>query len=148
MSTATPEPPVLAGDWADDDHQVIDDQLQENPNPPAPPVQTMVEPVEKRPKRVRRLLCGTLSIEPGWVPVQVLTADSARCQVVIQVNSETATDGVLVADDAGKLQTGVGAGAVYPANQLSLLDFTGPVFIAPLPNASGAVPVSWWAVTE
>jgi hypothetical protein len=67
--------------------------------------------------------------------------------VTIQNNSATATDSLRVADEAGKLQVAGAAGLVYPANPLVLRGYTGPVCIA-VESGAGAVPVSWWAVTE
>lgn len=146
MSAVMPERPTLAGDWRDDDGQVFSDLVEPQADPLPPPAQVLVEPVTERPARPGRLLSGTLTVDPAWAPTLALPADPARKTLVIQNNSTTATDGALVADDGGKLQAAQSAGAVYPANPLTLAGYTGPVWLSAL-GAAAPVRVSWWAVT-
>lgn len=146
LQANTPRP-TLAGDWHDDDGQVIDDLVQPQANPLPPPATDKTVPVTERPARVGRLIGGTGTWDPQWQPFLALPADPRRKSVTIQNNSTTATDGVRIADDSGKCQSGTGAGVVYPANPLTLLGYTGPVWISAAP-AAAAVTVSMWAVTE
>lgn len=147
MSDGMPDRPTLAGDWSDDDGQVFDSLVEPQANPLPVPAQTMTDPVQGRPKRAGRLMTGNATVDPTWPPMLALPADPARRSLVIQNNSETATDAVRVADDSGKCQAPAGAGLVYPANPLTLRDYTGPVWLSGA-DAAGVLAVSWWAVTE
>lgn len=146
MSAVMPERPTLAGDWKDDDGQVFADLVEPQANPLPVPDQVMVEPVTQRPPRPGRLMCGSMTADPTWPPMLVLPADPDRKSVTIQNNSATATDSIRVADESGKLQNLVGGGLVFPANPLTLLGYTGPVWLS-ASQAVAPVSVSYWAVT-
>lgn len=145
--SAIPAERPLAGDWSDDDGQVISDLVEPQNEPLPPPANTMVEPVTAAPPRPGRLLCGTLTIDTGWAPTLLLPPDPLRRHVVIQNNSETATDGLRVADDPGKLHAASACGMVYAANPLRLEDYTGAVWVTAV-DAAAAVSCSWWAVSS
>jgi len=139
--------PTLAGDWQDDDGQVLDDLVQPQANPLPVPPQEMVTPATERPKRPGRIISGTLWVDPTWGPTQILPADANRKNLIIQNGSTEAADAIRVADDSGKCQVGSAAGLVFPANPLTLPDYTGPIYVSAA-DAAEAVPLSWWAVTE
>jgi hypothetical protein len=148
MSAMLPERPTLAGDWNDDDGQVFADLVEPQNEPLPPPADAMVAPISDRPARPGRLLTGTLAVDPAWTaPTLLLPADPLRQSVTIQNNSGTATDGLRVADDPGKLMTATACGSVFPANTLTLDRYTGAVWVSAA-DAAAAVPCSYWGVTS
>jgi hypothetical protein len=161
MSAVYPEPTVLAGDWKDDDGQVLDDLVQPQGNPLPVPIEVMVTPVTERPARTTRLMSGALTLDPTWRPTQILPADPNRKRLIIWNNS-TDGDGLLwITDDPSKIPPDTDANAiqsipgtaavagylppsVFP---LYLDEHTGPVVVSAV-GGIVSLPITWWAVTE
>jgi hypothetical protein len=146
--------PLNVGDTEDDDGQVIDSLLVEVDAPPEPLPDTSVEPQRSkvRPAKTGKLLTGTMLVLPGWDAIPLLPADPDRDTFRLQVIGATATDYILYADDAGKLQNeqgGFRVMATVTGNRVDVDNFTGPLWVkAPAANNVAGVYVSWSAVTE
>ncbi|WP_204045967.1 hypothetical protein [Acrocarpospora phusangensis] len=148
MSAIVPE--KLAGDWTDDDGQILADQLGETSNAPKPPADVpAVQPVEVPPK-TGRLITGTIQLEPGWEPVLLLPADPNRLTVVIQDN-DVLSNFAWVAGDPQDLRFSRTAFVVVTDSPLTLAGYTGPLYAiaAPPPEGEEGLPanISYVAVT-
>ena len=142
----------LAGDYKDDDPQVIDALVNPEANPPAPDeLPTVKPPVTEEPKPINRLLTRTEILQPGWPPQLMMPADPFRESLTIRVSAQNATDFLAIADDAGKLQTEAGSFVIFDASTWSDT-YTGPLwvkaFAADGSAATGTVMVSVSAVTK
>ncbi len=149
-----PMEPFESQNVNDDDGQVIDSLFIEVDNPP--PIQDAREPIVVRalpqPKVPTRLISGEYTVVSEWDAVQVFPADANRKSVNIYVYSPTAiaTDGIRFCDDKGMLAT---AGKLLHNNTMTLIDFTGPLFIRSAGNglngiSSAPVVFEYWSVTE
>lgn len=165
--------PTLAGDWKDDDGQVIDSFLDENTdgqkNPP-PATEAFVPPHEP-PKVLTRILGTEITLKSGTIvagqvavqsdaPVMVLAADLNRKQFGIRVNSlgvgqtgaGLGSDVLRWGSDPGNLMTKMSAPGVTTAQPLDSIPHTGPVWVwAPETNnagAGGGIQAWVWSVTE
>jgi hypothetical protein len=151
IAEAEPERPTLASeDPASRDPEIINSQIQDNAEPPTPeqlPHQLLNRKVE--PPKITRLMTGVINMIAGTsaFPVMLLPSDAKRTRLTIRVQSATPADYVLVADDAGKVQSQMSAAPCYQAVPMTLDDHTGPIWIA-LPTVFvGPMVVSFYAVT-
>lgn len=144
--------PVLAGDPHDDDAQIIDDFFEpaSGPADPAASKEDFDDHSQVSRPRITRVLSGYQAISTTFVdPILAMPADANRKSVTIRFTSTTATDYVLVADEANKCitpSTSSGqAGQVLAGADITLGDHTGAVWFA---RGAGTGVVSWWAVTS
>jgi len=148
--------PVIAGNWNDDDGQVIDSLLDENTDgakTPPPATESFsfageqVEPTTRIIGMEVTLASGVPNTTPSSAPQQVLPADPDRLSLSIHVNA-FGTDGISAglgsdvvrySDDAGKLYSRMSAPGVTTSQPVDVLPHTGPVFVfAPETNNGGA----------
>jgi hypothetical protein len=151
--------PTLAGDWKDDDGEVIDSLLDENTdgakNPP--PATESFSFAGETPSVTTRILGTTIRLAsgvvtagqittPSQVPVQVLTPDANRKSLHIHCNAIAAdgtsaglgSDVVRFSDDPGKLRSGHGSPGIVTSQPIDGIPHTGAVFIfAPETNNNG-----------
>ena len=76
-------PPHLAGDWHDDDADILNSQIQDAATPPTPAqLPTVPHPAPiSGPKPTTRLLTGSLAIDKAWnAPQLLLPADPRPIQ--------------------------------------------------------------------
>lgn len=160
--------PTLAGDWHDDDGQVIDSLLDENTDgaknpPPATepfvPPRPEIKPLTRIVGTEIKMTSGTPTVQSDQ-PVMVLPADLNRKQFGIRVNSigtggvgaGLGSDVVRWGSDPNLLRAGMSAPGVTTAQPQDNVPHTGPVWIfAPETNnagAGGVMQVWVWAVTE
>jgi len=147
-------PPVLAGDYTDDDSQVIDSYFREatvDPQnyPRTAPTTTLDAP---RDLGAARLLTSTLHLRSSFGAVQILPADPQRKRLYIIVQPETADYGVNVrlGDDPSKLYFDSSAMLQWPSpNMCWYDDYTGPLWaaVANVGTDSGMI-ISVGAVTR
>jgi len=145
--------PPLAGDAHDDDAQIIDDLFEPASGPPDPSaaMQDAPDHTQSPPKRPTRIQSGNQTIDAFTLaPIQIQPFDPNRERIVIRVISTTATDYILIADEANKCNalslTSGQAGRLPAGCDLTLEGHTGPVFI--MSAVATSVVVTWWAVTS
>jgi hypothetical protein len=147
MSTTVSDPsfgPLVVGNVNDDDAAVIDSLVEQAPEPPAP----VVEPIDATPLITppvpTRLLSVRQSVDPTWQsPTLLMPADNKRKSLSIRVESDTATDGVVIMSD---VRNGAGLARLYPGTLLTLDHHTGGVRVMAV--GAAAVNVNVWSVTE
>jgi hypothetical protein len=151
MSEPTPVP-ILAGDWKDDDGQVLDSFLEENTDESrrenAPTSEPFV-PAQERPKETTRLLGTTTSVVAGASPQQVLLGDVDRRAVHLHITTALATDLIRYSHDPGMLNEvgGQYAPSLLASQPIDGMLHTGPLYVyAPAAN-SAPVSVSVTSVT-
>lgn len=133
---------AIAGDYKDDDARVIDSLIEAEANPPTDEEKPL-EPIRERPavgsRPINRLLSNTLRIDPSWGPQLLLPADPFRQSVNINVSAVAeGADTVMIADDAGKIQGGITAGAfILTTGSQSLGGYTGPVWAVAVARSGG-----------
>jgi hypothetical protein len=148
---------LYVGDIKDDDAAVIQSKL--TPAPDGPP-NVFTEPipsqaVETQPPVLDRLLSGTDVISPLWdKPTPVLPRDEFRREFSVRAFSNTATDGVYIADAPTKLVSPDGTLApklgahIIPADGWVFVgNYTGALYVTAL-GAAGAVTFSYMGVTK
>lgn len=145
-----PNSPHIAGNYKDDDAEVLDNLVEAEANPPAPEEMPLV-PIDKpiEPPKITRLISNTFTVDKAWAePTLLLPADPNRKSLSIRVTSTTATDVVNVADEKNKAQS---AGTSYSvqasAVALDLSNHTGAVWVY-APNLAATAVVTCVAVTS
>jgi hypothetical protein len=145
--------PPLAGDPHDDDAQIIDDLFEPASGPPDVEAakQDYADHSQVAPKKQTRVMSGFQQIDVNTVsPIQIQPFDPNRERIIIRVTSATATDYILVADEANKCNivasTSGQAGRLPVGVDMILEGHNGPVFV--MFGAGAAVIVSWWAITS
>ena len=154
MSNPSPEltspgRPTIAGDYTDDDAEVMESLTKDAATPPTGrELPTTPLPPAIIPKAMTRLMTGTVIVQAGWAPILLLPADPNRKSLHLWAASATATDYIRVSDDAGKVQS-VGGSALLYSGQPDAFppDHTGPVWVS-APDGIGPVTVSFIAVTN
>lgn len=145
-----PDSPHLAGDAKDDDARVLDSLVESHAQPPDAKDLPLarVEPLIV-PPRLTRLMTGSMNISKDWPePVQLLPSDPNRVALTINMNSTTALDVLLFADEKNKCQTAMNAFTCSPATRaFSLGEHTGALW-AWGPGLAATALVSWVAVTK
>ena len=154
MSNPSPEPtspgrPTIAGDYTDDDAEVMESLTRDAATPPSgPELPTEPLPPVTASKPMTRLMSGTVIVQAGWAPILLLPADPNRKSLRVWCASNTATDYIRVSDDAGKVQSVGGSALLYSGQPAAFPDFhTGPVWVS-APDGTGPVTVSFIAVTD
>ncbi len=151
-----PTPPVLAGNWQDDDGHVIDILLDENTDgaKTPPPATVPFVPPRPDPLVVTRTVqttgiavSGTTSGTASQPPQLVLPADPNRIQLFIRTNAlgvgqtgpGLGSDVLRWGDDKSLLASGMMAAGVTTSQTMDGILHTGAVFVfAPETNNSGA----------
>jgi long-subunit fatty acid transport protein len=142
------------GNVHDDDPGIIDADVLEVDKPPTPITESITTPTLRQPKDCTRLLTTTLDVDPTWdKAVLLMPADANRIGLVLRVTSATAvaTDYVMVADDAGKLEANSSAGKLYHGQSLDLGSgdgsHTGPLYVRSR-GASAITSIASFATTS
>jgi hypothetical protein len=125
--------PTLAGDYDDDDGQVISDLVTTEAAPPDPfPAAAVPIPAPSpTPKRPTRLLTGTAVLDPAntSAPFLVLPEDVDRETFTIRVLSDNPSDFVLMGEEPNRVAT-PGLAVRVPSGQVTDYgDHTGPVWV-------------------
>lgn len=134
--------PILAGDWHDDDGQVIASLTREDAFPPEPKDLPRAEPVTlDAPKRINRLNTTSASPRASFGAVLLLAADPERVSLTLSVETVATNPAtyLLFADDPGKVQ-GFESSAfrLYTGRSpFTIRDYTGPVWVR-VPVGDGA----------
>jgi hypothetical protein len=139
--------PELAGDWKDDDAQVIDDLVAQSPNPTEGELDTVVvnkEQFVKRPTPTQNV-SGTFVFDANSTGsiIRALPYQPTRRMLYIAVIGATSTEYVSLADDQGKLNSSA-ALRIYPSRDLTDTESTGPIWMSAI--TASTLTVTWWAV--
>ena len=140
--------PTIAGNVPDPDAAVLNTLVEQDAIPPTP-VEEPSSPVIPldTPRLASRMLTQSIKVDPTWSPFMVLPADPRRLSLRIHVISDTATDYIRIADDAGKLQALSASALVYVNDICALDNHTGPLWVY-APDAANPVTLSVIAVSE
>lgn len=134
--------PRLAGDWQDDDPQVIDALFEQAADPPDIGATAVVESAKPPlPKRLTTLLTGYVTIDSNTSgsPIQLLPGDPRRKNLAVRVLGSPLTT-IYLSDDPGRLamrQTSGFAYAIPGGGDVFLGDYTGPVYALCTPIVAG-----------
>lgn len=125
------DPHTIAGDWLDDDPQVIDDLVQPDPDPPTAdelPRDSDDIPAVARVVGTRVISRSYYEIRP-LEPVFVLPADPNRTTLVI---TNSGSFDMMFADSRAGVSSGYLGHIVRSWSELTLTGYTGAVWIAPV----------------
>jgi hypothetical protein len=157
---SSPVPMFGTQNLHDDDGQVIDSFLIETDSPPD--IKQAIEPIEQLPEKINvprytRVMSGIVLFYGGETnPVSLVPFDDNRIKFHLDVTSAAPapafSDFILVADEPGKLSNPAATSTlvafrVHNGKGVDLDDHTGPVWVLPGAGITGAIEVSWRAVT-
>jgi hypothetical protein len=140
------------GDTRDDDATILDRLVESHAEPPtAEKLPFAVPEPLHRPRPLTRLITGSIDLQPGWSPMQLLPADPDRESLVISAYSYAQTPGiehVLISDDAAKVSSIGGAFILYHGQGTDKsLSHTGPVWVYGI-DLGWYMRVTYMAVTK
>lgn len=140
--------PLNLGDTRDDDAQILDEMLQENPNPGLPYPSEPGQPKYAQPVPPTRLMTGSVDLAPDSPPQKLFNSDPNRCELILNFDSDTLAF-VRIASDVANL-AGNSVSAVFDASRgtpIRLEKHTGELWAQNLDDTE-TVMVSWIAVTR
>lgn len=133
-----PTPPVLAGDWKDDDGQVLDSLLDENTdgakNPP-PATEPFIPPREH--PRPTTIISGTTTTLSIGLIQQVLWADPDRKAMHLHMDSQGGlSDRVRYSSDPGMLNSDQMCPSITTTQPVDGVPHTGPLYVLAVTSAA------------